>query len=133
MKFDRSAQGVAPRTCLSARPVQPKPKTPSNGPSAAATPNLSHPPGPPPVASSSPRLQPARDLMNPGQGAGSPPRGLRHVPVAGATGSPALSVRPVQAAQGAQSAQAAPVIAGAHALDAPVSPVAIARKPVGGS
>lgn len=50
IKLDRSQQGVAPRTCLSTRPVKPRP---ANGPPGSR-------PGPP---------------INPNRGPGGPPRG----------------------------------------------------------
>ena len=57
IRLDRSQQGVAPRSCLSARPVKPRPPPGARGPGsrgpgmtgpngAAGSPNMRGPPGP---------------------------------------------------------------------------------------
>ncbi|PGH06706.1 hypothetical protein AJ80_08123 [Polytolypa hystricis UAMH7299] len=47
MRLDRSQQGVAPRTCLSARPVKPRPRGPPQGPGPRGPPPPGGPPGRP--------------------------------------------------------------------------------------
>lgn len=71
IRLDRSQQGVAPRTCLSARPVKPRP--------AGAGP----PRGPPPPGMRVPQVRPvpgpsAPRPMSPGSGRNSPGPGSHH-------------------------------------------------------
>ncbi|KAL8776283.1 MAG: hypothetical protein Q9213_008325 [Squamulea squamosa] len=77
IRLDRSQQGVAPRTCLSARPVKPRPNPNARGPASR---------GPPPPGMFSPgQLRP----MSPSSGRGSPspydrdPRGMTPGPHSG--------------------------------------------------
>ncbi|KAL8968328.1 MAG: hypothetical protein Q9183_002513 [Haloplaca sp. 2 TL-2023] len=77
IRLDRSQQGVAPRTCLSARPVKPRPNPNARGPA---------PRGPPPPGMTGPGQQ---RPMSPSSGRGSPspydraPRGMSPGPHAG--------------------------------------------------
>ncbi|WEW54937.1 hypothetical protein PRK78_000364 [Emydomyces testavorans] len=57
IRLDRSQQGVAPRTCLSARPVKPRPRNPPPGPG---------PRGPPPIGGPHGRMSPAGGRHSPG-------------------------------------------------------------------
>lgn len=74
IRLDRSQQGVAPRTCLSARPVKPRPNPNARGPA---------PRGPPPPGMFGPGQQ---RPMSPSSGRGSPasvdraPRGMAPSP-----------------------------------------------------
>ncbi|KAL8709413.1 MAG: hypothetical protein Q9220_005796 [cf. Caloplaca sp. 1 TL-2023] len=77
IRLDRSQQGVAPRTCLSARPVKPRPNPNARGPP---------PRGPPPPGMFGPGQQ---RPMSPSSGRGSPspydraPRGMGPGPHSG--------------------------------------------------
>ncbi|KAL8914776.1 MAG: hypothetical protein Q9171_000612 [Xanthocarpia ochracea] len=77
IRLDRSQQGVAPRTCLSARPVKPRPNPNARGPA---------PRGPPPPGMLGPGQQ---RPMSPSSGRGSPrlydraPRGMAPRPHGG--------------------------------------------------
>jgi hypothetical protein len=64
IRLDRSAQGVVPRTCLSVRPVKPRPQQPRGPPPAALR------PGQPPQQS-----RPASPAMNMGYRSASPAGG----------------------------------------------------------
>ncbi|RQM07839.1 hypothetical protein DH86_00000723 [Scytalidium sp. 3C] len=102
IRLDRSQQGVVPRTCLSVRPVKPRP--PQNGPRGPPQPGMRGP-GPqarptPPGVNQGPRP------MSPAQGRPGPPGmkpGPRPMsPAQGRPMSPAMSQgpRPMSPAQG---------------------------------
>ncbi|KAL8940686.1 MAG: hypothetical protein Q9211_002160 [Gyalolechia sp. 1 TL-2023] len=71
IRLDRSQQGVAPRTCLSARPVKPRPKPNAQGPA---------PRGPPPPGMFGPGQQRPMSPLSSGRGSPGPfdrtPRGM---------------------------------------------------------
>ncbi|TPX19517.1 hypothetical protein DIZ76_017309 [Coccidioides immitis] len=94
IRLDRSQQGVAPRTCLSARPVKPRPR---NGPPGPG------PRGPPPMGGSHGRpMTPASGRNSPAPGpppSGPPPPGPpRFAPEQGSRpASPSSGYRPYHA------------------------------------
>lgn len=66
IRLDRSQQGVAPRTCLSTRPVKPRPAG-SGSPRGAPSPNLRKPPILSATGASAPRsMSPASGRNSPG-------------------------------------------------------------------
>ncbi|KAF3935968.1 hypothetical protein ABW19_dt0208129 [Dactylella cylindrospora] len=75
IRMDRSQQGVCPRTCLSPRPVKPRPPPSPRGPPPPPQNNgMRGPPGPP----GPPRPQsPAQRPHSPGMGPGSRPQSPR--------------------------------------------------------
>lgn len=82
VRLDRSQQGVAPRTCLSARPVKPRPRGPPPGSPGPRGPPMMGPPGSRPMS-------PANGRMSPG------PNGPRYIPYQnGRPGSPSTGYRP---------------------------------------
>jgi len=88
IRLDRSQQGVAPRTCLSARPVKPRPRGPPGSPGPRGPPMMGPPGGRP--------MSPAYGRMSPSPG----PNGPRFMPPQhGRPGSPNTGYRP-SASQG---------------------------------
>ncbi|KAF3491185.1 SH3 domain-containing protein [Arthroderma uncinatum] len=81
VRLDQSQQGVAPRTCLSSRPVRPRPRGPPQGPGQRA-------PGPGP-------MPPAGGPNSPGPNGSPNPNGPRFNPPAnGRPASPNAGYRP---------------------------------------
>ena len=96
VRLDRPQQGVAPRSCLSARPVKPRPRPPPGTPGSRGPPPMGMNGRPPPGPSS--RFYPAPD---------GPPSSPAH-PKFG--GSPALPHQPMSAAQYPRAPRSAPGI-----------------------
>lgn len=74
IRMDRSQQGVAPRTCLSARPVKPRSRPSGSGPALRGPPPMTGPNGRP---------------MSPAAGPGRPAQSPRFYPQGGRSMSPA--------------------------------------------
>lgn len=90
VRLDRPQQGVAPRSCLSARPVKPRPRPPPGAPGARGPPPMGMNGRPPPGPSS--RFYPAPD------GPGSPARPMSpaHPRFGGPPGAPQQPMSPAQ-------------------------------------